>query len=132
MDGVDTLLEGLIREDPAALKLWQERRPRAKLSAALVRVRRALKLTQRDVAGKIGLEQSNIARMESAGGAAQTTEALMRYANACGLTLGIVFLKRRGDDYTIVDGAAVDEDPQADEVFRRLIEQAKQRAAVAA
>jgi transcriptional regulator with XRE-family HTH domain len=132
MERADTLLEGLIREDQAALKLWEERRPRARLSAALLRVRRGLKLTQSDVARKMGLEQSNIARIEGAQGAAQTTEALIRYANACGLTLGIVFLNREDNRYTIVDGAAIDGNPQADELFRSLIEQSKRKAAAAA
>lgn len=87
MERVDTLLEGLIREDPAALKLWQEERPRARLAAALVRVRRAFRLTQLAVAKNMGLEQSNVARIESSQGSAQTTEALTRYTRACGLTL---------------------------------------------
>jgi len=123
MERVDTLLEGLIREDPAALKLWQEQRPRARLAAALVRVRRALNLTQDAVAKKMGLEQSNVARIESSEGSAQTTEALTRYARACGLTLGVVFLKREQNRYTMVDAAAIDDGPEADKFLRSLGEQ---------
>ncbi len=132
MERVDTLLEGLIREDPAALKLWQEERPRARLAAALVRVRRAFRLTQLAVAKNMGLEQSNVARIESSQGSAQTTEALTRYTRACGLTLGVVFLKREQNRYTIVDAAAIDDGPEADMFLRRLIEQSKRAEADAA
>lgn len=63
---------------------------------ALIRARTVAKLSQAQVAARIGTTQSAIARLE-AGNVAPTISTLRRYAEATGTKLKIGLVSARGD-----------------------------------
>jgi transcriptional regulator with XRE-family HTH domain len=128
---VDVFRE-IIERNPKIGERVREQLPRARIAAALVRVRNALGLTQKDVARLMGAEQPNIARLEKASGNPQTTEALAAYAQACGLTLGLVFMCQGKNGVVIVEGTAIDEDERYDQFLRSAIVPMPARADAAA
>ncbi len=116
------LFDSAFDRDPQLRQAWAEAKPRARIAGALVRLRNALGYRQRDVAERLAIPQSNVARIERASGNPQTTDALTAYARACGMALGIVFLKETDHGWTVAEATAVDEAPGADEFLRGLIE----------
>jgi len=96
-----------IRRNPKIADRLRQSLPRLRIAASLVRVRNALGYTQRTVAERMGTPQSNVARLEKAFGNLQTMEALVAYAHACGLTLGLVFLRPEGETFEIVEAAGI-------------------------
>jgi transcriptional regulator with XRE-family HTH domain len=121
MSRVESVFQEILQQHPEIAERLRQERPRASIAAALVRVRNALRLTQRDVAAAMDTPQSNVARLEKPAGNPQTTEALVAYAKACGLTLGLVFMTSKGDGIAIVEATGIDEDGRSDEFLRSLI-----------
>jgi transcriptional regulator with XRE-family HTH domain len=128
---VDVFRE-IIERNPKIGERVREQLPRARIAAALVRVRNALGLTQKEVARHMGMDQPNIARLEKASGNPQTTEALAAYARACGLTLGLVFMRQEKNTVVVVEATAIDEDERYDQFLRSAIVKMPARAAAAA
>lgn len=65
----------------------------------LIRARRKAKLTQADVAGRMGVAQSAVARLEASAGSrkhAPSLGSLRRYADAVGCDLRITLVERTG------------------------------------
>jgi transcriptional regulator with XRE-family HTH domain len=121
MSRIDSVFEEILRRNPGIGEALQKERPRASIAAALVRVRNALGRTQRDIAASMNTPQSNVARLEKATGNPQTTEALIAYAKACGLTLGLVFIVPTEKGLAIMEATGIDEDGRSDEFLRTLI-----------
>lgn len=63
--------------------------PECEVAKALVRARLDAGLTQKDVAGRMGVMQSNIARLES--GANVSVRSIARYARAVGRPILLEF-----------------------------------------
>lgn len=85
--------EALGREvmaDPAMRRVYNDTKLKLKLAREIRKIRDAAGLSQKDVAGKIGTTQSNIARIEK-GGQNLTIRMLKSYADACGRKLNISF-----------------------------------------
>ena len=78
-----------ILKDPAKRKAYEEHRVEAKIYAALVRERIQHKLTQKQLAQKIGIAQSALARFESGRGN-PTLAFLQKVTSALGLKLMVV------------------------------------------
>jgi transcriptional regulator with XRE-family HTH domain len=114
--------ENLIQEvlDPQIAERLRREKPRARIAAALVRVRNALGYTQHEVATLIKTPQSNVARLEKATGNPQTTDAILSYAKACNLTLGLVFVAQTANGPAIVEATGIDDD-RSDAFLRTLI-----------
>jgi transcriptional regulator with XRE-family HTH domain len=121
MNRVESVFEEILQQHPEIAERLRQERPRASIAAALARVRNALGLTQREVARLMKTPQSNVARLEKATGNPQTTEALIAYAKACGLTLGLVFMVPTKEGVAIMEATAIDEDGRSDEFLRSLI-----------
>ncbi len=75
--------------DPATKKVYDETRVQAKIYAALVRERIQHKLTQKQLAKKIGIAQSALARFESGRGN-PTLAFLQKVTSALGLRLTVL------------------------------------------
>jgi transcriptional regulator with XRE-family HTH domain len=121
MNRVESVFEEILQRHPEIAERLRQERPRVSIAAALVRVRNALGLTQRDVAREMDTPQSNVARLEKPTGNPQTTEALIAYAKACGLTLGLVFMTSTDNGVAIVEATGIDEDGHSDEFLRNMI-----------
>lgn len=117
---ISNIFNEAIRRNPKIMEGLQKGLPRARIAAALVRLRNALHLTQRDVAALMKTPQSNVARLEKATGNPQTTDALVAYAQACGLTLGVIFIRPDGDTFGIVEATAIGGE-RADRFLRGMI-----------
>ncbi|HEX5212651.1 MAG TPA: helix-turn-helix domain-containing protein [Pseudolabrys sp.] len=116
------LFDSALARDPELQRSWEQAKPRARIAGALVRLRNALGYRQQDVADRLAMPQSNVARLERASGNPQTTDALTAYARACGMVLGLVFLKETEHGWMVAEATAVDDLPGADEFLRDLIE----------
>jgi|SRR4029077_1913145 len=118
---IDRVFNEILRRNPKLAERMRVERPRARIAAALVRVRNALGYTQRDVAKLMKTDQPNIARLEKASGNPQTTDAIVAYAKACGLTVGLVFIQPHQGSFAIVEATAIDHDDRSDEFLRGYI-----------
>ena len=77
--------KALLLEDKATLEAYNEIQIRKALMTQLKEARKALHLTQQDVAQKIGTQKQNISRMEN-GKSVPNLATLSRYAAALGGT----------------------------------------------
>ncbi|EOD4070989.1 helix-turn-helix domain-containing protein [Yersinia enterocolitica] len=77
--------KALLLEDSSTLEAYNEIQIRKALMKQLKDARKALHLTQQDVAQKIGTQKQNISRMEN-GGSVPNLATLSRYAAALGGT----------------------------------------------
>ena len=84
-------LKKRLMEDPEFREEYRRIDDEFKLIEALVQARTAAKLTQAEVARRLGTTQSAIARLEG-GGVSPSISTLRRYAQATGtrLTVGLV------------------------------------------
>lgn len=87
-----TLSEALFGEDPALRASFDANAEKRDLALALRRVRRWAGLTQSEVAGRSGLKQSHVSKIESATGPMPTTETLRKFAAACRARVRIDFI----------------------------------------
>ena len=89
------LAHALLAEDEALRASFEGHSDKRTLALALRSLRRWAGLTQADLAGRSGLSQSHISKIESATGPMPSTETLHRYAAACDARVRIDFLTRR-------------------------------------
>ena len=78
-------------QDPEFRKEYEAARPEYELTRSLIAARIAAGMTQKDLAEKSGVRQSNISRIEN-GNCVPTLQTLMALANALGKKLSISFL----------------------------------------
>lgn len=74
-------------KDPKFVAEYEALAPEFEVAGALIRARAQAGMTQADVAAKMDVTQSRIAKME--GGINVSVDALKRYAEATGTTLNI-------------------------------------------
>ena len=81
-----------LQADPAYQKIYKEEAAKSELWLQLVEARQAAGLTQKQVAERMGITQSQVARIEKAGYDAYTLRTLRRYIEALGdaFTLEVV------------------------------------------
>lgn len=76
-------------QDPAVRREYEKSRPQYELTRELIKARLSKKLTQQQLANKVGVKQAYIARLES-GDANPTVGNLNRVANVLGKRLKLV------------------------------------------
>jgi len=77
-------------QDPAFAAEWESQRPEREYIKALIAARMESNLTQKELAKKTGIRQSNISRIEN-GKSSPTITTLQQLANGMGKTLHIEF-----------------------------------------
>lgn len=80
-------------QDPEYREEWERTKPFREIANEIVRVRTEAKLTQRQLAEKIGTSYSTICRIESLEYGRVTFSTLVRIAQALGLELEVRFKK---------------------------------------
>ncbi len=80
-------LKNKMMRDPEFRKEYEALEEELALAGALIRARAAAKMTQQEVAEKMGTDQAVVARLE--GGKRPSLETLRRYAKAVGKTLRV-------------------------------------------
>ena len=78
-------------EDPAFAAEYEAQRPEYEAIRAVIAARRACNMTQKELAEKTGIRQSNISRIEN-GSASPTIDTLARIAAGLGKQLKIDFV----------------------------------------
>lgn len=78
-------------EDPAFAAEYEAQRPEYEAIRAVIAARLACNMTQKDLAKKTGIRQSNISRIEN-GSASPTIDTLARIAAGLGKQLKIDFV----------------------------------------
>jgi len=121
MDENENIIQEVLDLHPQIAERLRREKPRVRIAAALVRVRNALGYTQQEIASLIETPQSNVARLEKATGNPQTTEAILSYAKACNLTLGLVFITQTENGPAIMEATGIDDDGRSDAFLRTLI-----------
>lgn len=79
-------------KDPESRKLYDEYGKQLEISYQILQLRKKAKMTQAQLAKKIGTKQSNVARMES-GNQNFTIDILQRIATVLGKNLKVEFTK---------------------------------------
>jgi len=77
-------------KDPKFAKEWEHQKPEREYIKAIIAARSEQKLTQKELAEKTGIRQSNISRIEN-GNCSPTVATLQQIANGMGKTLYIEF-----------------------------------------
>ena len=77
-------------KDPNFAAEWERQRPEREYIKAIIAARMELNLTQKDLAKKTGIRQSNISRIEN-GNSSPTIATLQQLASGMGKTLHIEF-----------------------------------------
>ena len=89
--------ETFLESRPDVRELWDKHRSRREIALAFVHVRTRAGLSQGEVAKRAGWNKSYVSRLESIDdGSVPDTETLARYAGACGMGLGLVFVEPAG------------------------------------
>jgi len=77
-------------KDPAFAAEWEQHRPEREYIKAIIAARMEQNLTQKELAEKTGIRQSNISRIEN-GNCSPTIATLQQIASGVGKTLHIEF-----------------------------------------
>ena len=77
-------------KDPNFAEEWERQRPEREYMEAIIAARVEQKLTQKELAERTGIRQSNISRIEN-GNCSPTIATLQQIANGMGKTLYIEF-----------------------------------------
>ena len=89
MNDYDTYLNKQL-ENPEFAAEWERQRPEREYIKAIIAARMEQNLTQKELAQKIGIRQSNISRIEN-GYCSPTISTLQQIADGVGKTLHIEF-----------------------------------------
>jgi transcriptional regulator with XRE-family HTH domain len=84
------LRDEILRDVPAAKEAWEASRGKRAAALMLARLRKAVRLSQKDVADRAGWDKSFVSRLEGAQGGVPDTQTMARFAEACGATMGLV------------------------------------------
>jgi transcriptional regulator with XRE-family HTH domain len=95
-DAVEVLRRRYVTGDPEAEAVVEEMRAEAELARTIYRLRTAAKLTQQDLARRVGTTASVISRLEDADYAGHSLAMLRRIAAALGRTVEIRFPAAKG------------------------------------
>ena len=82
--------------DPEFRRIYEEEAQKKELWLQLVEARQDAGLTQADVAGRLGVSQAQVARIEKRGYDSYTLNTLRRYVDALGGDFSLVVRVRRG------------------------------------
>ena len=82
--------EELLHESPEARELWRKTEAKRRISLMFARMRASKGLSQKDIASFAEWDKSYVSRLEGAQGGLPDLQTLTRFAEACGLTIGIV------------------------------------------
>jgi transcriptional regulator with XRE-family HTH domain len=98
---------------PGFRKAWEESHPKRMIAMALVRLRKSMQLTQKDVADRAGWDKAFVSRLESASLRAGVPDTLtiQRYAEACGGVAGLVFATTDSNGVHILDAISLTDRP---------------------
>ncbi|MBS0380674.1 MAG: helix-turn-helix transcriptional regulator [Proteobacteria bacterium] len=107
-------------QDSEYRRLWEATAPKRAIALALVRLRKQAQLTQSDVAQRAGWNKAFVSRLEGAGGSIPDTTTLARYAEACGRSVGLVFLDVEADQAQVIDAVTLAAPAAAAHPFERL------------
>lgn len=91
MSDLKKYLEKQLNNDPDFAEEYEAQRPELEAMRAIIAARIACNMTQKELAEKTGLRQSNISRIES-GAASPTVDTLSRIAAGLGKQLKIEFV----------------------------------------
>ena len=80
-------------KDPEFAEEWEKQRPEREYIKAIIAARMELNLTQKELANKTGIRQSNISRIEN-GNSSPTIATLQQLASGMGKTLHIEFRQK--------------------------------------
>ena len=75
--------------DPKAREIYKEEAAKKELRLQLVEARQAAGLTQAELAGRLGVSQAQVARIEKSGYDSYTLNTLRRYVQALGKRLEV-------------------------------------------
>jgi predicted XRE-type DNA-binding protein len=87
-----------LKADPAFPQIYEEEAAKSELWLQLVEARQAAGLTQQQVAERMGITQSQIARIEKQGYDAYTLRTLRRYVEALGDDFSLQVTVRKGEE----------------------------------
>ena len=118
-DSFDDLQRQWLRDDPEYRRLWEASAPKRAIAIALVRMRKQARMTQSDVAQHAKWDKAFVSRLEGAAGPVPDTATLARYAEACGRSVGLVFLDVEADQAHVIDAVTLAA-PAAAHPFERL------------
>jgi transcriptional regulator with XRE-family HTH domain len=107
-------------QDPKYRRLWEASAPKRAIAIALVRMRKQAGLTQSDVAQRAKWDKAFVSRLEGAGGAVPDTNTLARYAEACGRSVGLVFLDVEANQAQVIDAVTLATPAATAHPFERL------------
>lgn len=82
-------------KDPEFKKEWAEMEPEFQLIKAMLQGREEQKLSQRELADRVGITQADISKLES-GDANPTLDTLKRIAAGLGMSLNLSFIPSAG------------------------------------
>lgn len=111
MGDYSVLQEEILNASPEARELLKKTASKRRIALMLVRMRAKKDLTQKDIVDRSGLDKSTVSRLEGAQGGVPDLHTLARFAEACGMALGLVAIDK--DDivdekyYHIVDSVTV-------------------------
>ena len=92
----EELSDGLPKS-PEFEKRWRETKERRDLAWSLVKMRRAVGLTQNELAKRMGKDQAFVSRMESATGSMPKAQHIALYAKHCGYMTAYAFVEMPKD-----------------------------------
>lgn len=87
----DVVAEDIFSSAPESGKLWNRQSHARSIATVFTVIRTQAGMTQAEIAAKTGWNKAYISRLESAAGGVPDSVTIARYAEACGMEVGLVF-----------------------------------------
>jgi transcriptional regulator with XRE-family HTH domain len=103
-DGFATLRDEMLSESSELTALMAQTEPKREIALAFGRMRKQSGLSQKDIVERTGWDKGFVSRLEGAMGGMPDTETIARFAEACGVKVGLaVYLEPAHQPAAILD-----------------------------
>jgi transcriptional regulator with XRE-family HTH domain len=96
-----------------ARQLWKATALKRRIGLLFSRMRAAREFSQKDIVAHTGWDKSFVSRLEGAHGGIPDIQTLARFADTCGLTIGLLVCERpsRPDELKVIDAVSLFSEP---------------------
>ncbi len=115
----------IFRESAEVRNLWKKTALKRRIGLMLARMRNATEVSQKYIAEGTGWDKGFVSRLEGAHGGVPDLQTLARFADKCGLTIGLVVCERPTNerkDVRVIDAVSLFAEPKNQQDFTYLDE----------
>jgi transcriptional regulator with XRE-family HTH domain len=115
----------IFRESAEVRTLWKRTALKRRIGFMLAHMRHATEVSQKHIAESAGWDKGFVSRLEGANGGVPDLQTLARFADKCGLAIGLVVCERPTNDrknVRVIDAVSLFDEPRNHDDFSYLDE----------